>query len=403
MLFREMFAVALQSVRANLFRAVLTMLGIIIGVASVITMVAIGSGARQAVDEQIEALGASVLTVRSGQPFARGIAQGAASTLKIRDAEALSAESTVLSGVVPELTTMTQAKIGNRNQNLRIVGSTPNFASVSAYQLQTGRLLFASDDAVKRTVALLGGAVPAKFEMDAEGIIGQTIYLKGIAFQVIGVLKEKGQQGFRNPDEQIWIPLNTARFRIIGTDRLDSIAARVPQGVPVERAITDIERILRREHKILPGEDNDFNIGDPRQFFDMRQAAAKIFAYLLASIASISLIVGGIGIMNIMLVTVTERTREIGIRKALGATRRNILIQFLVEALVLCLIGGAIGILLGTGIAAVIGKIAGWNTSISVTSVALAFAFSATVGLVFGMLPARKAARLDPIAALRYE
>lgn len=403
MLFGEMIAVALQSLRANLFRAILAMLGIIIGVASVIAMVAIGSGARQAVDEQIESLGASLLTIRTSQAMSHGIAQGDKSKLKMRDAEALSADATTLTGVVPELTTMTQAKIGDRNQSLRVVGSTPNFTDVSNYRLQTGRLLTASDGAAKRTVALLGGSVPAKFEMDPADIVGQTVYLKGIAFQVVGVLYEKGQQGFRNPDEQIWIPLDTARYRVAGTDTLDSIGAMVAKGTPVEQAITDIERVMRREHRILPGEDNDFNIADPRQFMEIRETTARIFSVLIAGIASIILIVGGIGIMNIMLVTVTERTREIGIRKALGATRRNILTQFLVESLVMCLMGGALGVLAGTGIGALIGRVAHWNTHISLLAVTLAFAFSAGIGLLFGLLPARKAAALDPIEALRYE
>jgi putative ABC transport system permease protein len=403
MLFGEMIAVALQSVRANMFRAILAMLGIIIGVASVIAMMAIGSGARQAVDEQIESLGASVLTIRSGNAMMRGIAQGEKSTLKLRDSDALAADAGTLTSVVPELTTMAQAKVGDRNQSLRVVGSTPNFAEVGGYKLQTGRLLAASDGAAKRTVALLGGGVPAKFEMAASDLLGQTIYLKGIAFTVVGVLEEKGQQGFRNPDEQIWIPIDTARYRVVGADSLDSIAARMVKGLPVEQGIADIERVLRREHKILPGEDNDFSIADPRQFMEIRETTAKIFSFLISGIASIILVVGGIGIMNIMLVTVTERTREIGIRKALGATRRNILTQFLIESLVMCLIGGALGVLAGTGIGQLIGRIAHWNTHMSPLAIALAFGFSAAIGLVFGLLPARKAAALDPIEALRYE
>jgi putative ABC transport system permease protein len=402
MLFVEMILVALQSVRANLFRAILTMLGIIIGVASVITMVAIGTGARAAVDEQIDALGASVLNIRTGNFMRMGVAQSGA-TLKIGDAGALARDAATLEAVVPEAAQQLQVKFGAENRNLRVVGVTANFAAVNSYAVAAGTLFSAADDASKRPVAVLGSAVPGQLKTTPEALLGNTIYIKGIAFRVIGLLAEKGASGFRNVDEQVWIPLSTAQFRVFGSDTLDSISAKVSPGVPVERAMVDIERVLRREHHILPGKDNDFSIGDPRQFFNVRETAANIFAILLASIASISLIVGGIGIMNIMLVTVTERTREIGIRKALGATKFNILLQFVIEAMVLCLLGGTVGIMLGTSIAALLSRVLGWSIVVSPTAVAVAFGFSAAVGLFFGIWPARKAARLDPIEALRYE
>jgi putative ABC transport system permease protein len=220
---------------------------------------------------------------------------------------------------------------------------------------------------------------------------------------VVAVLEEKGSSGFRNVDEQIWIPLGTAQYRIFGTDRLDVISAKLAPGSTVERAMVDVERVLRREHQIAPGKDNDFTVSDPRQFLNFQEAAAGIFSSLLAGIASISLIVGGIGIMNIMLVTVTERTREIGVRKALGATRMNILSQFIVESLVLCLLGGAVGVTLGSGVAALLTSVLGWQVRVSFTAVMMALGFSAAVGLFFGIWPARKASRLDPIEALRYE
>jgi putative ABC transport system permease protein len=401
-LFLEMIVVALQSVRANLFRAILTMLGIIIGVASVITMVAIGTGARAAVDEQIEALGASVLNIRAGNFMRMGVAQSGA-TLVSGDAEALTRDAPTIDAVVPEAAQQLQVKFGTENRNLRVAAVTPNFAAVNGYRVAAGSLFSLADEGAKRPVAVLGSAVPGQLKTTPEALLGSTLYIKGIAFRVIGLLEEKGASGFRNVDEQVWIPLATGQFRVFGSDALDSISAKVVAGVPVERAMVDIERVLRREHQILPGKDNDFSIGDPRQFFNVRETAANIFSILLASIASISLIVGGIGIMNIMLVTVTERTREIGIRKALGATRFNILLQFVVEAMVLCLLGGTVGIALGTGIAALLSRVLGWSIVVSPTAVAVAFGFSAAVGLFFGIWPARKAARLDPIEALRYE
>jgi putative ABC transport system permease protein len=266
-----------------------------------------------------------------------------------------------------------------------------------------GEMFAAADDRAKRTVVVLGAKVPAMFDETAQTIVGRTLYVRGLAFQVVGVFREKGTTGFRNVDEQMWLPLGTARYRLFGTDALDLISAKPLPGVDMQEAIVDIERILRREHRLRPGQDNDFTIQDPRQFLDFQQAAANIFAYLLASIASVSLVVGGIGIMNIMLVSVTERTREIGIRKALGATRLSILAQFLIEAMILCLLGGAIGVLLGLGISRLLTAVAGWQATVSPAAVALAFGFSAGVGLFFGLWPARKAARMDPIAALRYE
>jgi putative ABC transport system permease protein len=235
-------------------------------------------------------------------------------------------------------------------------------------------------------------------------MIGQTLSIRGITFEIIGVLSEKGAAGgFGNPDEQIVVPLETARYRLTGSDRLRSLSVKVKDGVPIEQGMVDLERVLRREHKIRPGGENDFTIRNQQDILSTQQEATQVFTTLLASIAAVSLLVGGIGIMNIMLVSVTERTREIGVRKALGATRRDILLQFLIEALALCLIGGGLGVLLGTGAAVMLSRLMQWNTLISPVSVAVAFGFSALVGLFFGIWPARRAARLDPIVALRYE
>jgi putative ABC transport system permease protein len=402
MLLGEMISVALRSIRANLFRGFLTMLGIIIGVGSVITMVALGSGAQRAIDDQIDALGASILSVRSSGFMHKGVSRNM-TTLTIDDAEALAQNVTTISSIVPEVSRQMQTKFQSKNKSLRVVGTTPDFARVHAFEMADGSFFSPADDAAKRRVAVLGHAVAEKLETTAAELMGSNLYISGTNFEVVGVFQEKGANAWQNVDTYIWIPLSTAQLRVFGTRELDVINAQVAPGVAVEPAIVEIERILRREHQIGPGAKNDFNIGDPRQFFNMRQSAAKIFAYLLASIASISLIVGGIGIMNIMLVTVTERTREIGIRKALGATRLNILMQFLIEAMVLCLIGGLVGVLLGLGISYVMTEIIGWQTLVSPLAIVIAFAFSAGIGLFFGIWPARKAARLDPIEALRYE
>jgi putative ABC transport system permease protein len=236
-------------------------------------------------------------------------------------------------------------------------------------------------------------------------MIHQTLLIRGIPFEIIGVLSEKGAAGGfgPNPDEQILIPLETAKYRVFGSDRLRTLSVEVKDGVPIQQGMVDLERILRREHRIRPGAENDFTIRNPQDILATQQEATQVFTTLLASIAAVSLVVGGIGIMNIMLVSVTERTREIGVRKALGARRRDIMLQFLVEALALCLIGGLIGIALGTGAAMALSRWMQWNTLISGEAVAVAFGFSAVVGLFFGIWPARRAARLDPIEALRYE
>jgi putative ABC transport system permease protein len=235
-------------------------------------------------------------------------------------------------------------------------------------------------------------------------MIHQTMLIRGIPFEIIGVLSEKGAAGgFGNPDEQILIPLNTARYRVMGTNRIRTFSVQVADSVPIEQGMVDLERVLRREHKIRPGGENDFTIRNQQDVLATQQQATQVFTSLLASIAAVSLLVGGIGIMNIMLVSVTERTREIGVRKALGATRLNIMLQFLIEALTLCLLGGLIGILLGVGTAILLARVMQWNTLISPMAVGIAFAFSAAVGLFFGLWPARRAAKLDPIVALRHE
>jgi putative ABC transport system permease protein len=297
-----------------------------------------------------------------------------------------------------------QVKYGNQNSNLNVVGTTADYVNVRNYTVPYGRMFTQGEDAARQRYAVLGSSVPRMLGGNPAAMIHQTMLIRGIPFEIIGVLSEKGAAGgFGNPDEQILIPLNTARYRVMGSNRIRTFSVQVADSVPIEQGMVDLERVLRREHKIRPGGENDFTIRNQQDVLATQQQATQVFTSLLASIAAVSLLVGGIGIMNIMLVSVTERTREIGVRKALGATRLNIMLQFLIEALTLCLLGGLIGILLGVGTAILLARVMQWNTLISPMAVGIAFAFSAAVGLFFGLWPARRAAKLDPIVALRHE
>ncbi|MEZ4411731.1 MAG: ABC transporter permease [Gemmatimonadales bacterium] len=404
MMIGETVAVAFQSIRANKLRTALTMLGVIIGVAAVIAMVALGTGAQRAVEERINSLGANLLTIYAGQSFNRGVASGNRVSLTTDDADAIARDAKLISAVVPEMQSSMQVQLGNKNINTNVLGTTANYAEVRNYTVPYGRMFTTGDNDARQRYAVLGWDVPEMLGGNPAAMIGQTIQIRGIPFEIIGVLSQKGSGGsWQNPDEQIVIPLQTARYRIFGTDRLRSLTVKVADGVPLERGMVDFERVLRREHKIRPGAENDFQVRNQQEILATQQSATQVFTALLASIAGVSLLVGGIGIMNIMLVSVTERTREIGIRKALGATRGNILLQFLIEAMVLSFVGGTLGILLGSGTAVTLSRLAGWNTYVSPMAILVAFLFSAGVGLFFGILPARRAASLDPIVALRYE
>jgi len=402
MLLTETVRISLSSIRGNLFRAALTMLGIIIGVGAVITMVALGTGAQRAIDEQMAALGGDILSIQSSSHFSRGVAHDQ-QTLTTDDAMALAIGAEHIAAVVPEKNSRFQIKLGNKNLNVSTIGTTPNYPDVHGFEIAFGRMFTAADEAARRRVVVLGADLPAMLDLEATTLIGRTLQIRSIAFDIIGVLQPKGGSGWRNPDDDVWIPLSTAQFRVSGNEFVETISAKVADSSSVEFAMLDIERVLRREHGIRPGADNDFSIMNRKQFAESRQEATAVFTYLLAGIAGVSLVVGGIGIMNIMLVTVTERTREIGVRKALGATKGNIRLQFLVESTILCLLGGLLGLALGAGSSLLLAKFAGWQTIVTTTSAITAFGFSAAVGIIFGFWPASRAARLDPIDALRHE
>jgi len=402
MLISETIRISVLSIRSNLFRALLTMLGVIIGVAAVITMVALGTGAQRAIDEHMAAFGGDILSIQSSSWFSRGVA-GNQQTLTTDDAMALSLGSEHVSDVVPEISTRFQFKYGNKNLNLTTIGTTPNYSSVHGFVVAKGSFISAADEAARSRVVVLGSEIPGMLDADPAVLVGQTVQIRSISFKIVGIMASKGGSGWRNPDDDVWIPLSTAQFRVTGNEFVETISAKVSDTSTVPMAMLEIARVLRREHGVLPGKDNDFAIMNRKQFAESRQEATQVFTYLLAGIAGVSLVVGGIGIMNIMLVTVTERTREIGVRKALGATKGNILLQFLVESTILCLLGGLIGLALGAATSALLARYAGWQTVVTSSSAITAFGFSAAVGMVFGIWPARRAAALDPIEALRHE
>jgi len=402
MLFGEGVRVAVDGLRANALRSLLTALGIIIGIAAVVTMVALGSGAQRAVQDRIAALGPTLLNVFSGQDFRGGVAIGGASTLTYDDDTAIAHQAGYVAGVVPELQRGFQIRFGDHNVNQDVIGTTPDFVTVRNYGLSAGRMFTAGEAAERRLYAVLGSIIPDQLHTTPAEIVGQQIQIGQFPFTVLGVLAEKGAGPGSNDDDVI-IPFQTARYRVIGTGRLRTITIKAVAVDSMTLAMIEIERVLRHQHKLQPGKEDDFRIRNQRDILLTQEQTTQTFKSLLAGVAAVSLLVGGIGIMNIMLVSVTERTREIGVRKAMGAPRKAILTQFLLESVVLTGVGGVIGIGLGAAISWTIHALSKLPTYVSLWSVITGIFFATVVGVFFGIYPAMRASRLDPVDSLRYE
>jgi putative ABC transport system permease protein len=401
----ELVRLAVSRLGTSRVRSALTMLGIIIGVASVVALVAVGQGASSGITSRINSLGTNLLTINAGASFTgfvRGAA-GSATTLTLDDATAVSALAGV-AAVSPELSSSQFVVAGSENTTTTVVGTNQNYASVRAYTIWQGRFL--TDTSVEQSlrVAVLGATTAEDLGLDA-GSIGSEITVGGIPFQVVGILQAKGSTSATSEDDQVLIPVTTLKHYFTGSSSsgVRSIGVSVATASEMETVKAEITTLLEDRHDISASESDDFSVADQTQLLSTATSVYSLLTVLLAGVASISLVVGGIGIMNIMLVSVRERTREIGIRKAIGAKNRDILLQFLVEALVLSILGGLIGIAVGLVASAVIGQLAGWGFVFNPLTLFAATLFSLVVGVVFGVWPARQAARLNPIAALRFE
>ena len=400
----ENLTMAISSIFSNKLRSFLTMLGIIVGVGAVIAMIAIGQGAGAQITKRISQLGANLLMVRPGA-FQRGptrSAGGSITSLVYEDAQAIAEECPSVNKVDANFSGNAQVVYGNKNTNTDINGVTPNYPDVRNFPVEQGSFLTEEDNRLMRRVAVLGKTVVEDL-FGEKNPIGEYIKIKRSSFQVIGVMSEKGGSGFRDEDDVIFVPLKTAQKRLFGVSRVSVINVQAKNEDVMDKASEEITSLLRERHRLKSGDEDDFNIMSQADILTTVQETSNTFTMLLAGIAVVSLIVGGIGIMNIMFVSVTERTREIGIRKAIGAQRRDILSQFLIEAIIVSLSGGIIGILLGISVSNLMSKFGGWETVITPVSVALSFSFALAVGLFFGFYPARKASLLNPIDALRYE
>ncbi len=401
--------IALRALRVNKMRSALTMLGIIIGVAAVIAMVAVGSGAEERIREQIASIGSNLIVVLSGSITSSGIRMGTgnAQTLTEDDARAIIRECDAAALAAPAVRGGVQVVYGNNNWGTQVLGTTPDYLPIRDLHIEKGQPFTTSEVETASKVALLGKTVIDNL-FYGENPVGQVIRIKTVPFTVIGTLVPKGQSPTgQDQDDVILMPISTAKKKVIGTSQANYAAVGSLMVQAREGRTDDVQEqmraLLRQRHHLQSNEDDDFTIRNMEEVFQAQETSARVMSILLAAIASVSLIVGGIGIMNIMLVSVSERTREIGLRQAVGAKTRDILSQFLVEAVTLSIVGGAIGIVLGITASILISHFAGWSTVMSAASIVVAFLFSALVGVSFGFYPARKAAYMDPIEALHYE
>jgi len=404
-LFWESVVIALEGLRANKMRSLLTMLGIIIGVGAVIAMVSIGMGVRDKVEKSIAGLGSNLLIVLPGSTSASGVrmAAGSTTTLTYADAQAIAKEVGGVNMVAPGVQRQYQTVFSGKNWITQMQGTTPDFLSVRNFDMDEGTFITQRNLDSRDRVAVLGKTVTDNLFGDMNPI-GQTIRINKSTFRVIGTLAPKGQSaGGQDQDDLIIVPITTAQERMLGITYIQSISVQAASPEVIDQVQQDISALLRTRHRLQSAVDDDFSVRNLTAIMATAAETTGTITLLLGNTAAISLLVGGIGIMNIMLVSVTERTREIGIRKALGATFSNILLQFLIEAIVIGVTGGLLGILVGLGSSYAISAVFGWATLISVITIVIAFAFSVLIGIVFGLYPARKAAKLDPIDALRYE
>ena len=402
MLILDLFKMALRSLIANTMRTFLTALGMIIGVASVISMISIGEGARQQTLSTIEKFGTNIITIKPGRKKNRHVSSDTVKTLMLSDAEAIEKNIPLITGVAAQVYRSAQLKYGSKNTNTTVRGTGEQYLKLSNFTIERGRYFSKEEVRSIRKVAVIGSTVLKNLFGDRNPI-GKEIKVNGNNYLIIGSTKPKGALSWFDPDDQIFIPVTTAQKRLFGLHHIQSIDVQAKKMEELEAIKKDIDLLLRLRHGIHEGEDSDFHVQNSSQWLNSWGDAAKTFTYLLGGIAGISLLVGGIGIMNIMLVSITERTKEIGIRMAIGAKKREIMEQFLIESVLISFIGGGLGILLGVIISQTVSKIGGWDTIVSTQSIILAFGFSVGIGIFFGFYPARKAANLNPIDALRYE
>ncbi len=406
----ESVRIAVRALRVNKLRSALTMLGIIIGVGAVIAMVGVGAGAQESVAERIESLGSNLIVATSGSLTSSGarLGQGTQYTLTEDDATAVAREIPAVQVAAPSLKGKGQVVSGNLNWSTDVYGVTEDYLEAHDWPLVSGRFLGPEDVDGATKVAVLGQTTALNLFGDANPL-GQILRIQKVPFTVIGLLDEKGESSYGwDQDDVVMIPLSTAKTKVLGTSQANprsvrKIEIKIRPGEDLTEAEEQIRTLLRQRHRLQPGNDDNFKLGNLTDVLEAKEQAAQVMTYLLAAIASVSLLVGGIGIMNIMLVSVTERTREIGLRMAVGASDWEILLQFLVEAVTLAVIGGVVGIAAGLAGSRAISYFAEWRTLVMPDTIAVAFGFAAAIGIFFGFYPAKKAARLDPIESLRYE